>query len=147
MKAIENKIKEIAARLLQSGEVNIFLAWEKGDYEYQSKPYFARSVDEVDKIVFDQYCIHNLSNSLLKFRDSSDKIGLVVKGCDSRGYSKTAAGQSNRAQPSLYRRRSLPGYERPPAGHEKPLRFIQSGNRAGSGCQMPDLPVSQSGHL
>ena len=85
MKAIESKIKEIAARLLQSGEVNIFLAWEKGDYEYQSKPYFARSVDEVDKIVFDQYCIHNLSNSLLKFRDSSDKIGLVVKGCDSRG--------------------------------------------------------------
>ena len=85
MKAIENQIKEIAARLLQSGEVNIFLAWEKGDYEYQSKPYFARSVDDVDKIVFDQYCIHNLSNSLLKFRDSSDKIGLVVKGCDSRG--------------------------------------------------------------
>lgn len=46
---------------------------------------FARSKDEVEKIIFDEYCIHNLSTSLLKFRDSQQKIGIVVKGCDSRG--------------------------------------------------------------
>lgn len=85
MKDISNKIKEIAKKLLENGQVDIFMAWEKGEYPFQTRPFFARSVEEADKIIFDEYAIHNLSNSLLKFRDGHEKIGIVVKGCDSRG--------------------------------------------------------------
>lgn len=85
MKEIESKIKEIAARLLQNGDVNLFIAWEKGDFDYHCKPLVARTVDDADKIIFNEYCIHNLANSLLKYRDGNEKIGIVVKGCDSRG--------------------------------------------------------------
>lgn len=85
MKEITNKIQAIATRLFTEGQVDVFLAWEKAGEDYQVKPYFARSVDDVKKIVFNEYSIHNLANALLKFRDGHEKIGLVVKGCDSRG--------------------------------------------------------------
>ncbi|CFX19130.1 Alpha-helical ferredoxin [Syntrophomonas zehnderi OL-4] len=85
MKEITNKIQEIATRLFNEDQVDVFLAWEQTGEEYRVKPYFARSAADVSNIVFNEYCIHNLSTSLLKFRDGSDRIGLVVKGCDSRG--------------------------------------------------------------
>lgn len=85
MKEITNQIQEIATRLFNEGQVDVFLAWEQTGEEYQVKPYFARSAADVKNIVFNEYCIHNLSTTLLKFRDGSDRIGLVVKGCDSRG--------------------------------------------------------------
>ncbi len=85
MKEISTKIKEIASRLLADGQVNVFLAWEKGPEDHLTHPLAARSAEDAQKIVFDEYSIHNLSNYLLKFRDGHEKIGLVVKGCDSRG--------------------------------------------------------------
>ncbi len=85
---ITNKIKEIATRLLNSGEVNIFMAWEKGEQEFQTRPFFASKPEEVNRLVFDQYAIHNLTNALLKYRDGHEKIGIVVKGCDSRGINR-----------------------------------------------------------
>lgn len=85
MKEMNDKIKEIAARLLGEGQVDVFLAWEKGQDEYDVRPYAARSIADTEKIVFNGYCINNLSNLLLKYRDSDEKIGILVKGCDSRG--------------------------------------------------------------
>ena len=85
MTDINNKIREIAARLLKDKQVDLFMAWEKGELDYQVKPYFARTPEEADRMVFNDYCIQNLSNGLLKFRDGQEKIGIVVKGCDSRG--------------------------------------------------------------
>jgi len=85
MKEITNKIQEIATRLFNEGKADVFLAWEKQGEDYQVKPYFARSIDDVKNIIFNEYSIHNLANALLKFRDGHEKIGIVVKGCDSRG--------------------------------------------------------------
>jgi len=85
MKQIAVNLKEIAARLLEKGEVTLFIAWEKGEFEFQTKPFIARSVKDTEKIVFDEYAINNLSTLLLKFRDGQEKIGIAVKGCDSRG--------------------------------------------------------------
>lgn len=85
MKEMTDKIREIATRLLQEGQVDVFIAWTKGELPFQTKPYFARSIEDINNIVFDEYSIHNLSGNLMKFRDSEEKIGIVVKGCDSRG--------------------------------------------------------------
>lgn len=85
MKDISNRIKEIAKNLLEKGEVNLFMGWEQGDFEFQTRPFFARKAEDADRLIFNEYCIHNLSNALLKFRDGHERIGLVVKGCDSRG--------------------------------------------------------------
>lgn len=85
MNEISNKIQEIAARLFNEGKADVFIAWEKTGEAYQVKPFFARSAEDVKKLGFNEYSIHNLANTLLKFRDGHEKIGIVVKGCDSRG--------------------------------------------------------------
>ncbi|HHW60892.1 MAG TPA: 4Fe-4S binding protein [Syntrophomonadaceae bacterium] len=85
MNDFTQQIQDIASRLLDNGQVDVFIAWHKGQQDFQVQPYFARSADEAQNIIFNDYSIHNLSNSLLKFRDSKEKIGIVVKGCDSRG--------------------------------------------------------------
>ena len=85
MTDITLKIREIAARLLENGQVQMFLGWEKGPEEHQTRPFIARRVEDVEKLVFNEYSIHNLANALLKYRDGNEKIGIVAKGCDSRG--------------------------------------------------------------
>lgn len=82
---ITKQIKDIARKLFEEKQVDIFLAWEKSEFDFQSRPFFARSIEDVDNIIFDEFSIHNLSNALLRFRDGKEKIGIVVKGCDSRG--------------------------------------------------------------
>ena len=84
MKEITTKLQEIAARLLSEQQVDFFLAWQKGMYEYQTKPLYVRKAGDAGRIVFDEYSINNLAVPLLKFRDGHEKIGLAVKGCDSR---------------------------------------------------------------
>lgn len=85
MKEITDKIQAIAARLFEEAKIDVFLAWEKGDKDFQTKSYVARSKEDVNNIVFNEYSIYNVSNSLLKFRDGHERIGIAVKGCDSRG--------------------------------------------------------------
>ena len=82
---ITGKIREIAARLLQNGEVDLFMAWEKGDFPFQSKPFFARRVEDVERIIFDEYSIHNLSNALLKFGTGRRKSGWWLRAAILRG--------------------------------------------------------------
>lgn len=85
MTEITNKIREIASRLFNENKIDVFLAWEQGELDFQTKTYVARSIEDVRNIVFNQYSIFNIANSLLKFRDSQEKIAIAVKGCDSRG--------------------------------------------------------------
>jgi hypothetical protein len=85
MREITNQIKDIARKLFEEKKIDMFLAWEKSEFDFQSMPFFARSAEEVEKIIFDEFSVHNLSNALLRFRDGKQRIGIVVKGCDSRG--------------------------------------------------------------
>ena len=85
MKDMTNKIRQIAATLFEKNQIDVFLAWRKGNVPHQTEPYVAANIEDVGNIVFDEYSIHNLSTSLLKYRDGKEKIGIVAKGCDSRG--------------------------------------------------------------
>ena len=85
MKEITAKIQTIAARLFEEGKIDVFIAWEQGELDFQVKAYVARSKEDVQNIVFNEYAIYNVANLLLKFRDGGERIGISVKGCDSRG--------------------------------------------------------------
>lgn len=85
MKEITGRIQAIAAGLFAEGKIDVFLAWEQGELDFQTRAYTARSAEDVKNIVFNEYSIYNVANSLLKFRDGHEKIGIAVKGCDSRG--------------------------------------------------------------
>jgi len=79
------KAREIAKKLLQDGTVDLVLGWEKGDEPYVSAPTVIRDASETDRLVVDEYCIHDLAALLTDYRDSHDKIAIFAKGCDSRG--------------------------------------------------------------
>ncbi|MEA4924966.1 MAG: 4Fe-4S ferredoxin, partial [Syntrophomonadaceae bacterium] len=85
MKEITNTLQAIATRLFAEDKIDVFLAWEKGEQDFQTRAYVARNADDVKNIVFNEYSIYNVANVLLKFRDGSERIGIAVKGCDSRG--------------------------------------------------------------
>lgn len=85
MSEITMKIREIAKELLESKKVDMVLGWEKGDEPFVSAPVVIRDPGEVERLVFDDYCIHNLGNYLLDYRDGEERIAVIAKGCDSRG--------------------------------------------------------------
>lgn len=82
MKELVDKAKE----LLKSGEVNLILGYEKvNSNSKKTRPLFVRNEVEAEKLVFDNYCVNNLS-TYLKRKETRKigKIGVVAKGCDIR---------------------------------------------------------------
>ena len=80
----QEAIRARARELLESGEVATFIGWEAGRFENQTTPLVTTRAADADKLVFNEYCV----NTLAKYtRDvvARGKVGLVVRGCDSRG--------------------------------------------------------------
>ncbi len=72
---------EVAKKLFDEG-VEVIIGYQGN---FNVKPIFAKA-NEVDKLTFNPLCIYNLTNYLTMegFVDKVDKIGVVVKGCDSK---------------------------------------------------------------
>ncbi|MGI6488015.1 MAG: 4Fe-4S ferredoxin [Syntrophomonadaceae bacterium] len=85
MKELTDRVRQTARKLLDGQQVDLVLGWEKGPEPFRSQPVFIREPEEAEQLVFDEFCIHNLSTFLLDYRDGQEKIGIFVKGCDSRG--------------------------------------------------------------
>lgn len=93
MTAITEQMQQITAELLSRGEVKCVLGWEKGTFWYQSPPAFIFSPEEASRLVWDEFCLPNLSSYLLDDRYSQDRVALFVKGCDSRGINRLLSDQ------------------------------------------------------
>ena len=59
------------------------IGWQQGFDSLHATPLFLRTPGDVDKLVWNPLCVHNLSTYLPSFRGK--KVGIVLKGCDSRG--------------------------------------------------------------
>jgi len=81
MLAYIDKIKEISSRLLQEGKVDVVIGFRKGTVPMMNEPCFVKRPEDVDNFVWDSNCGINLANYLA---NRKEKIGIVVKGCDSR---------------------------------------------------------------
>ena len=82
------KVREVVAQDLLSGRINLLLGWEKGHYWWQSRPLFARTEKDLEKLVWDSFCAVNLSRYLLDELKDHDKVGVLVKGCDARAFNR-----------------------------------------------------------
>ena len=76
-----DKIKEISARLLKDCKVDMVIGFRKGTLPMMNEPYFAKTREDVENLVWDSNCGINLANYLT---NRTEKIGIVAKGCDSR---------------------------------------------------------------
>lgn len=78
---IKEELKVIAARLFDEGKVDCFLAYERGTVSFKATPLIARKKEDLERVWVEDDFAPNLSVYLKEVRG---RIGIVVKGCDSR---------------------------------------------------------------
>lgn len=88
MAAITEQMRKLAKELLEKGEVQYIIGWEKGTLWYHSTPVFIFKPEDAERLVFDEFCAPNLAPYLLDDRFPQGKIGIFVKGCDSRAVNR-----------------------------------------------------------
>lgn len=82
----QDHIREFAAQALSDGRVDYFIGWKQGHNTSEVVPAFVKDPAEVDQLIWNPLCHHNLVTFVKRnMPDPAEaKIGLCVKGCDSR---------------------------------------------------------------
>lgn len=88
---LEDLQKE-AKYILKDEKVKYIIGYARGSNGFEAVPTFIKNSEDVENLVWDPTCIHNLTRFLddEKKRKSQEKrpdtrpVGIVVKGCDSR---------------------------------------------------------------
>lgn len=88
MNKLVDKAKEAARELLEKQEVSMVLGWEKGTFDDKTTPLFMKKLEDVDRLVINEFCVNNLTTFLLHYKTHPEKIAIFVKGCDSRGINR-----------------------------------------------------------
>ncbi len=76
------QIRDKAKELLDSGKVECFIGYERSYDGINARPAFIYNSEEVERLVFDNACVHNLVKYLLNRK--GQPTGIVAKPCDSR---------------------------------------------------------------
>jgi len=98
MLEMQQEMQKVAKELLESGEATVVIGWEKGALPYQTSPVLIRSASEVEKLVWDEYCQQNLSNYLIDFIYSEEKVAIFAKGCDTRAFNRLVQDKRIKAE-------------------------------------------------
>lgn len=75
------KIREIAKRLLKEGKVDEVIGYKAGTIPLRTQPFFAKTEEEADQLIWDSNCRINLANFLPRRKG---KFAVTAKGCDAR---------------------------------------------------------------
>ncbi len=78
---IEEGIRNTATKMLESGEVDVFIGYEEGTLPIRTTPAFVTRPEDATRLVWGPACENNLTVYLPKFQGA---VGVVVKGCDVR---------------------------------------------------------------
>lgn len=81
---IEKQVRELAKQLLAEEKVDLVIGWAPGSVPTRSRPFFARTLEEAEQLVVSPLSVHNLADFLNYYRDTKERIGIIVKGCDAR---------------------------------------------------------------
>ncbi len=74
-------IRKTARELLNKGEVELIIGYERSSTPLGSSPCFITDPDDVNRLIWDPSCGVNLAKYL---KDEKGKIGIIAKSCDSR---------------------------------------------------------------
>lgn len=85
MNKVTENIRQTAAKLLQDKEVEMVIGYGPGSEAIRTQPVFITSPDDVNKLVWNPFCVNGLTKYLSDLKTSPGKIAVCVKGCDSRG--------------------------------------------------------------
>ena len=88
MKAVELKMLERAKELLSSGEVARVIGWKKGEFEFDPVPATFETVEELDGLVYNDFCGANLSKYLIQASKKEGKTAVFLKPCDTYSFNQ-----------------------------------------------------------
>ena len=89
----EKKLQDAVKKTVSRKDVKYVVGYKKGTYGSQVTPCFAYEPEDSEGFIFSPFCVHNLAvfpmleekPPLRRGQEPDDrKIGVVVKGCDSR---------------------------------------------------------------
>ncbi|MFQ5900681.1 MAG: 4Fe-4S ferredoxin, partial [Thermodesulfobacteriota bacterium] len=85
LEIIKDKVKEILP------SVKFVIGYSEGFDSLHSAPHFVKEEEDIAKLIWNEFCINNLSTYLAPQKwgtlgplGPDEKIGVIVKGCDSR---------------------------------------------------------------
>ncbi|MCJ7792035.1 MAG: 4Fe-4S dicluster domain-containing protein [Dehalococcoidia bacterium] len=84
MNATSEEVQTSVKKLFEDGSISHFIGYEAGSDSLHVTPCFLKSGQAASRLVWNPLCAHNLSKYLLDFKKVEGKVGIMVKGCDSR---------------------------------------------------------------
>ena len=78
------QIKEIAGKLFSEEKIDVFIGYRNSGFDENQVPVLIHHYQDVDQLVFTEKSVFNLTNYLKYEHTRNKRVGLVVKGCDSR---------------------------------------------------------------
>jgi len=88
---IERRLRERARALLSSGEISYLIGWEAARGQDRTRPVFIRRPEDADRLVWNRGCVNSTAKYLLHDRWPEGRIGICVRGCDSRAVNRLLA--------------------------------------------------------
>ena len=82
--SVTDEVRARAKELLETGQVAVFVGWEAGRFPNQTTPIIFSDPALADRLVVNEYCVNTLAKYARDVKDRG-KVGMVVRGCDSRG--------------------------------------------------------------
>ena len=83
---MEDQLRDLAVRLFKDGSVDMIIGYEDGSLPLRASPCVIKDAQQADRLIWNMNCGSNLATYLLPTvkANPEKKIGIVVKGCDSR---------------------------------------------------------------
>ncbi|MFH1937328.1 MAG: hypothetical protein ABIK52_07180 [Bacteroidota bacterium] len=78
------QIQDIAGKLFSEEKIDVFIGYRNSGFDENQVPVLIRHYQDVDQLVFTEKSVFNLTNYLKYEHTRNKRVGLVVKGCDSR---------------------------------------------------------------
>lgn len=79
---MEELVRQKAQELLSTRQVECVIGWERASDGLTSRPFFAYTPEEADRLIYDQTCVNSLAKFLVDKRNKNTAI--VAKPCDTR---------------------------------------------------------------
>jgi ferredoxin len=101
-KEITQRLRDEVKKLLENQDIRQIIGWKAGSYGFRVSPVFVDDIKDIDNLIWSPFCINSLApyptleEKLPLPRgvaEDTRKIGVVVKGCDSRGLVQMFAEQ------------------------------------------------------
>lgn len=83
MTELLNRLRTEIERLFDEDLIDLVIAFKKEEAPLRPQPAFFRSKDQLDELEYSSLCQNNLANYLTRYPNET-KIGIVVRGCESR---------------------------------------------------------------